>query len=173
MLAVTLLLALVILIIWAAPTPTSRGTPAGIMLNDGYQALVTISSLTTVSFWEKTVKPPGIDGGDPIDITTMHNADWRTRVPRSLMTLTDSTGKAAYDPNVYNQLLTVVNVNATITVRWADGSTLAFYGFLRMLEFDDLAEGVQPELSYTITPTNYDPSAKVEASPVLTSVAGT
>lgn len=156
-----------------APTPAVRGTPSGIKLKDGYQALITIGSNLTASFWEKTVQPPGIDGGDAIEQSTMHNVDWRTFASRSLMTMTEAKGKAAYDPAVYTQLQSLINVETTITVQWADGSTLAFYGYLRMFEFSELAEGTQPEANFTIQPTNYDPVAHVEAGPTLTSVSGT
>lgn len=157
----------------AAPTPTTRGTPAGIKMKDGYQCLITISGNTTVSFWEKTVTPPGVDGGDAIDQTTMHNVDWRTFASRSLMTLTEAKTKAAYDPNLYTQLLTLINVEGTITVTFMDGSTLAFYGYLRNAQPAEVSEGTQPEIDITIQPTNFDPTNKVEAAPVLTSVAGT
>lgn len=157
----------------AAPAATTRGTPVGIKLKDGYQALITIGSNTTASFWEKTVQPPGIDGGDAIDQTTMHNVDWRTFAARSLQTMTEGKGKAAYDPAVYTQLQSLVNQETTITVQWADGSTLAFYGYLRMFEFSELVEGTQPEADFTIQPTNVDPTTGVEEGPVLTSVAGT
>ncbi len=157
----------------AAPTPTARGTPAGIHLEDGYQTLVTFSANTTISFWEKTVTPPGMDGGDAIEQSTMHNVRWRTFAARSLITLTEGKVKAAYDPNLYNQLLTNLNQPGTFTITFPDGSTLAFFGYLRMAQQAELVEGTQPEIDITIQPTNFDPVGKVEADPVLTSVAGT
>lgn len=157
----------------AAPTPTPRGTPAGIKLKDGYSAKVTFAANATVGLWEKTVKPPGIDGGDAIEQTTMHNTTWRTMAPRSLKTLTEHTFKAAYDPVVYTSLLSIVNVETTVTVAFADGSTIAFFGFLKKFEPDDLEEGKQPEGTATIVPTNFDPVGKVEAAPVVTEVTGT
>lgn len=163
----------------AAPTPTTRGTPDGIKLKDGYSTKITLSLDTTIEFWEKTVKPPGMDGGDKIDQTTMLNDDWRTFASRSLITLTDSTIKAAYDPNLYNAILGLVNVQKIgssaqiITVTFPDGSTLAYYGFLQSFEPDEMVEGTQPTATIVLAPTNYDPVNNVEAAPVLTSVAGT
>jgi hypothetical protein len=157
----------------AAPTPTARGTPSGIPLEDGYQILCTISGSTTVSFWEKMITPPGLDGGDPIDQTTQHNQDWRTSAPRSLITLGDMTVKAAYDPNVYNLLMAIINDKRTITNRWKDGSTLAFFGWVRSATPDEQSEGKQPEMTIVIHASNFDPTNHVEASPVLTSVSGT
>lgn len=157
----------------AAPVPTTRVEPAGIKLKDGYQTLITFALDPNIEFWEKTVQPPGMDGGDAIEQTTMHNDRWRTMAPRSLVTLTESNTKVAYDPQVYVSILAILNVETTVTVRFPDGSTLAYFGFLRSFEPDELVEGTQPEATVNITPTNFDPVEKVEAGPVLTSVTGT
>ncbi len=156
----------------AAPTPTVRQDPAGIKLEDGYRTLVTFASIPTASLWEISITPPGLDGGDPIDTTTMHNDTYRTRASRALKTLTEFTFTAAYDPNYYNQLLSLVNSNDTVTVTFPDGSTLAFFGFLQTIEPEELVEGEMPKVTVTVCPTNTD-TAGAEQSPVLTSVAGT
>jgi len=143
------------------------------MLEDGYQSLVTIAADTNIDFWEKTSQPPGLDGGEPIPITTMHNVLYRTFVARELITLTPISFTAAYDPAVYDQILAVLNVHTTITVSFSDGSTIAFYGYLQKFEAAALVEGTQPEATITIVPTNYDPVNHVEAGPVVTSVTGT
>lgn len=157
----------------AAPVPAARVDPAGIKLKDGYSALVTFATDTNIELWEKTVTPPGMDGGDAIEQTTMHNDQWRTYAPRGLITLTEFVFTAAYDPEVYNSLLALINRETTVTVRFSDGSTLAFYGFLQKVEMKEMTEGEQPELTATVRPTNFDPTNKVEAGPTLTSVAGT
>lgn len=157
----------------AAPTPTTRVAPGGIKLDDGFSTVITIALDTDISFWEKTVQPAGIDGGDAIETSTMHNVTWRTMAPRSLKTLTEMSVTAAYDPDLYNQILECINVETTITVEFPDGSTLAFYGFVKSFEPADLSEGEFPEATITIVPTNFDPVNRVEAAPVLTSVAGT
>lgn len=157
----------------AAPSPSARIDPVGIKLDDGYRCLIALAADLDVSFWEKTVQPPGVDGGDSIEQTTMHNDDWRTMSARALKTLTESSATVAYDPNVYNNILALINVETTVTIHFPDGSTLAFYGYLQKFEPSELQEGEQPEASITIVPTNFDPAAKVEAAPVLTSVAGT
>jgi hypothetical protein len=115
----------------AAPTPTARSTPVGIKLDDGHSTKVTFATDPDISLWEKAVQPPGVDGGDEIQTTTMFNEVWRTTSPRQLKTLTPSTFKAAYDPAVYDQIVALVNVRTTITDTFPDGSTLASYGFLK------------------------------------------
>ena len=157
----------------AAPTPTVRQSPTGRKLWDGYQVKVTFALDPDVSLWEKTITPPGIDGGDAIDQTTQHNDDWRTSAPRGLVTLTESTFTAAYDPAAYSQLLALVNKLTTVTELFCDGSTIAYYGFLRTFQPDAMSEGTQPEATVTITPTNFDHVNGVEAGPTITSIAGT
>lgn len=157
----------------AAPTPTARGTPNGRRIDDGFRTLVTFARAPNIALWEKTVTPPGFDGGEKVETTTMHNVRYRTSAPRYLITLTDSEFTAAYDPKVYNDILAIVNQKDTITHRFPDGSTLAYFGFLQTFEPQECEEGTQPEATCMICPTNVDPATGDEASPVLTEVTGT
>lgn len=157
----------------AAPTATARGTPTGIAMKDGYRALITLSSNTTIQLWEKTVTPPGFDGGDKIDTTTMHNSDYRTFEPRQLITMTPGGGTCAYDPGVLSAIEAQINRKQTITVRFTDGSTWAFYGFLKSFTPQEMSEGAQPEAQVEFEPTNWDDANDVEAGPAVVSVAGT
>lgn len=158
----------------AAPTTTARATPAGIKMDDGFSTVIAFSRDVDVSFWEKTVTPPGIDGGDAIETTTMHNDIWRTMAPRRLKTLTDASITVAYDPAVFTQILdNLINQEGSITIHFPDGSTLDFYGYLKTFEPGENTEGEQPEATITIVPTNQDPTTGSEEPPILTSVAGT
>ncbi len=157
----------------AAPASTTRQTPTGIMLDDGFKTLVAFARKPAVKFWEKTIKPPGIDGGDAIDQTTQHNTAWRTKAARALKSLTDSALKVGYDPKVYTEIQDLVNLEGSVTVRFPDGSTLDFFGYLKTFEPSELQEGTSPEASITIIATNWDPVNHVEAAPVLTEVSGT
>lgn len=158
----------------AAPASTTRVTPTGRKLDEGFPTKIAFSRAANVSFWEKTVQPPGVDGGEPVDTTTMHNTAWRTKNPRVLVSLEPHTTKVAYDPNVYNTIVnTLINAKGSITVRFPDGSTLDYFGYLQKFEPDAIEEGKQPEATVTIVPTNFDSANNVEAAPVLTSVSGT
>lgn len=157
----------------AAPATTARVAPTGIKLDDGFSSVIAFARDPNINFWEKTVQPPGIDGGDAVETTTMHNTLWRTFNARSLQTLTEHSVSAAYDPILWTQIQTLINHNDSITVHFPDGSTLDFFGYLRTFEPADMEEGTQPEASITIQPTNYDPVNHVEAAPVLTEVSGT
>jgi hypothetical protein len=156
----------------AAPTVTSRASrvPAatnGGKMGDGYQALIVSAADPDVQFWEIEVPSPGIDGGDAIDTTTQLNATWRTMAPRALKTLTEISIKAAYNPNIHTQALDLVNVETSWTVHFPQESTLAFYGFLKSIEFDPLVEGTMPTCTVVITPTNWDYTNNVEAAPAF------
>lgn len=149
----------------AAPAYTARSTPVGVPLEDGYQTLVTFLADPDVSFWEKAVTPPGMDGGDAINITTMHNVALRTFAAASLKTLTDGGLRVAYDPRVYPQILALINVHTTISIRFSDGTKLSFFGYLRTFEPDEVVEGQQPEATCSFSPTNTDGSGS-EQNPV-------
>jgi len=157
----------------SAPAPTVRGTPSGIKLKEGFHIKHTFALNPTIELWEKDVKPPSLDGGEPVEQTTQHNVLWETMAPRSLIKMGPVTFKAAYDPNMYNSLLALINVETTCTETFPDGSTLAYYGFLNKVEPEDVTIGKQPEVNVTVIVTNWDFVNKVEAGPLLTSVAGT
>ena len=159
----------------AAPSTVTRVDPTtlGRMLEDGYSTKIAFAVDPDIEFWEKTVQPPGVDGGEKIETTTMFNSAWRTFAARHLKTLTGGQTKVAYDPVVYNQIITIINVPTSVTVTFPDGSTLDFFGYLQKFEPDDLAEGTHPEATVSFEPTNYDPVNAIEAAPVMTEVAGT
>ena len=161
----------------AAPTHTSRINPsvgegADIPLQDGHATLVTLGANADIAIWEKTVTPPGYDGGDPIDLTTMHNIVYRTSGPRALVTMTDITMTGLYDPIMYTEILARVNQEDTITVTFADGTQVSFFGFVQSFTPQDHAEGTPPEAQILIHPTNWDYENDVEAGPLVTEVAG-
>ena len=145
--------------------PVSRTTPVGTALDDGFSTKIAFQADADVSFWEKTVTPPGIDGEDAIDISTMFNTAWRTFSPRSLKTGTDASGTVAWDPAVYTQIIALVNVNTLITVIFPDTSSLDFYGFLQSFVPGEMSEGEQPEADITIKVTNYNFASGVEVAP--------
>lgn len=155
----------------AAPRTAERGTPAGIKLDDGYSTKVACYDDTDISFWERSVTPPGLDGDEPINTTTMFNVTYRTFSPRALKTLTPFTMSAAYDPDIYDQALALINKNKEWTVTFPDGSTLDFWGFLQKFEPGELVEGTFPEATITVVPTNQDNDGAEQAA-VMTEVAG-
>lgn len=154
----------------AAPTPTVRTDPTGFLMENGYQALITLANDANIDLWEKDVGQPGMDGGDPIDTTTQQNETYRTFAPRTLITLTQFTVVCGYDPCVYDDLLPLVNLEDTITITYPGGTTLAFYGYVKGVEFGPMSDGTFPEVTLTIVPTNWDHNNCVEAGPVVSCV---
>lgn len=157
----------------AAPVPANRSDPAGIKLDDGYRTLVAFTADPDASFWEKSITPPGLDGGEEIDTTTMHNDTWRSMAPRALKTMTPFSMTAAYDPVIYSTLVSLINIETTVTIHFPDGSKLAFFGFLKSVEPGELVEGTQPEITVNVVPTNADPTTGEEEDPVLVNAPGT
>jgi len=157
----------------AAPTPTARGTPDGIPLREGYQTLVTVAADPTIELWEKTVTPPGFEGGDPVDFSTMHNTQYFTKAPQTLIDVTDITFVAAYDPEILTILESLINVNTTITVTLPDGSTWAVYGYIKSFIPGEISRRNPPEATVTVVVTNWDPVNSVEAGPAVAEVPGT
>ena len=158
----------------AAPATTARSTPSGIRFPNGFSSKIAFNRDADFSFWERNVGTPGVDGGDPIDITTMHNTTWRTMVARDLMTLTPFTVTGAIDAGIYTDCINnLINQEGSITRHLPDGSKLDFFGFLQKIEFGEFVEGEMPTATITVVPTNFDPVNRTEQPPVLTSVTGT
>jgi hypothetical protein len=139
-------------------------------LDDGYQTLVSFSANPSVSFWERTVTPPGLDGGGPTTTTTMHNTALRTFAPKFLITMTESSCVVAYDPVFYDEALQMLNVNQLITITFPDGSSLQFWGWLDKFVPNEHQEGEQPTAQVSINPSNQNDSG-VETLPVYTAAA--
>lgn len=125
-------------------------------LEDGYQTIISFSLSPNVKFREISITPPGMDGGDAIDITTMRNQNWRTFAPRKLKTLSSMTVTAAYDPEVLQSVLQFVNVNQEITVTHSDGSKWKFWGYVKTFTPGENTEGERPTAEVEIVPTNKD-----------------
>ena len=157
----------------AAPTPSVPGTPTGHKLGDGYQTRVAFAGNLTISFWEKAVTAPGVDGGAEIDTTTMHNVHWRTMAPRTLVTMTAFSMTVGWDPALYTAILAMLNVPTTVTVVFPDGSSICFFGYLKSFKPGSMEEGKFPEATIEVSPTNTDPTTCAEEAPVFTAGIGT
>lgn len=157
----------------AAPTPTVRTLPTGTKSPNGFPVKVTLSLNAGIWFWEKSVKPPSLDGGEPIPTSTQHNVKYHTFAPRALIKSGAISTKAAYDATVWSQIAPMINVEQTITHTYPDGSTLAQFGYVQKYDPDETEEGKQPEATFTFQPTCWDPVNQVEAGPAFASAHGT
>ncbi|GIW60121.1 MAG: hypothetical protein KatS3mg087_1187 [Patescibacteria group bacterium] len=146
---------------------TARTAPTGKRLSDGFSTKIAFAADPDVTFWEISVTPPGWDGGDKIDDTTMFNTAYRTFAPRKLIEGTDISAVVAYDPKVINEILALINVNGWITVHFPNGDTLDFVGYLKSFVPSELSEGERPTADITIVVTNRLDTG-VETAPVFT-----
>lgn len=156
----------------AAPSPTARGTPTGLPIDDGQHTFITLLLYPTIMFWEKSVQPSGVDNGAPIIVTTMFNTNRHTKAPRTLNDYTDASCKVCYDPAVIDQIHLACGVETTITVTYPNGDTDADYGYLKDFKRDTIEEGKQPEATATFVFTGRD-SSRTEQEPVFTPKTGT
>ena len=141
-------------------------------IDDGHGTTVAFGSQPSgtgpgITFWEKEVTPPGMDGGGENDITTMRNTTYRTRAPKQLVTMTEMSLSVSYDADFYDDILGMINVNQLITITFPDTSTVAFYGWLDKFVPGNMVEGEQPTADVTIVPSNQN-VAGVETAPVYT-----
>ena len=157
----------------AAPSATTRVAPNGVKLKNGFRALITFARDTNVAMWEIAVTPRGLAGGDAIDTTTQHNTRRRTKAPQGLVEDQEASFTFAYDPKIKSEIEQLVNQETTITERFPDGSTDAYYGYLMSVEFDALEQGTMPTGTATIQPTAWDEANDVEADPTFVEVTGT
>lgn len=148
--------------------PTARSAPVGTMLENGYQSLVAFADDPDISFWEKSVQPPGLDGGEKIDITTMHNTSVKTYAPQALSGMTDGDMTVAYDPVVLSQIIALINVSNAVTNHFSDGSSWDGFGYLQTFTPNAMSNGEQPEATCTVVYTNVDPADGSESSPSYT-----
>ena len=155
------------------PPPTARGTPAGNAMTDGFPVKIACVNNPTISFWEKQVTGPGIDGGDPIPTSTMFNQKWHTMASRVLIKSTEASGSAAFEPAVLTAILSIINVNQGWTVTFPNGDTYSFWGWLQSFVPDSYEEGKQPEAKFKINVSNVNPTTELEDGPVLVSAGGT
>ncbi len=135
-------------------------------LDDGFATTISLANGTTL--FEKSVTPPGLDGGGSIDTTTMRNTLYRTMSPKSLITLSECSVTVAYDPAAYTTLIGALNTNQIITVTFPDASTIAFWGWLNSFTPGENTEGEQPTAEITIIPSNHDNATPpAEQPPVI------
>jgi len=138
-------------------------------IDDGFPTLIAFSagmSSAPLEMWEKEVSPPGMEGGGALETTTMRNITWRTKSPKQLISLADASLVVAYDPEIYNELLGMVNVNQSITITFPDGEVLTFWGWIDVFSPNAIVEGEQPTADITIIPSNQNATG-VETAPTL------
>lgn len=139
------------------------------LLQDGYPTLISFSANPNITMKVKEVTPPSIEAGGKMDRTSMHNTRYRTASPKRLVTLGDGSVKVFWGTDLYSttQVDAMIGVNQLITVTFPDSSTYAFWGWIDSFKPDPMREGVPPEATMVVVPSNLN-SSDEETAPVET-----
>lgn len=144
-------------------THTARVTPAiASFFDEGYQSLITHSADPDLLFGERIVGAPGIDGGDPVPTTTMHNTTVRTLAPRQLKSHTPFQVQGAFGGATIDQVYALINVEGWITITWPDGTNYSIPGYYKSFTPGQAQEGNPLEGTLEVVPTMRDPTTKAE-----------
>lgn len=135
-------------------THTTRQAPVGTPFDEGYQSLIAFAADPDLSFWETIVGAPGMDGGDPVPTTTMHNTSLRTFAPRHLKTLTPFQVQGKFSSGTIDQVNALINSNGWMTVKWPDETEYSFVGIVKSFTPGAAQEGNPLEGTLEIVPTN-------------------
>lgn len=74
---------------------------------------------------------PGIDGGEPIDVTRLANTLYMTKKPPKLIEIMQARMVVQYDPEVIDQVTAKINVNQQITVAIPGNGSAVMFGWIR------------------------------------------
>ena len=134
-------------------THTDRVTPVGTPFDEGFSSKITFAADPDLSFWETVVGAPGIDGGDPVPTTTMHNTAIRTKAPRQLKEHMPFQVQGKFSSGTIDQVYALINVNGWITSQWPDGTQYSYPGYLKSFTPGQAQEGNPLEGTIEVVPT--------------------
>lgn len=156
------------------PAPSPRVAPVGKKLDDPFPTTVAFSAKPSLGLWEKSITPPGIDGREPIDVTTMFNQHVTGKAPRVLKDFTNAKGKYQYDPSKLADYITMINQRQTLTTWFASGDSWCYYGYIQKFTPTENSDSTEPPMAdVEVVVTNIDPATNLEALPVMTPSSGT
>lgn len=139
------------------------------IMTDGFATTIifgSVSSGVTLSaiLEEKSVTPPGLEAGGEIDVTSMRNTSYRTKAPKTLKNITNTSFTAAYDPDVYDEIKdNILGSNQQIELTFPDSSTISFYGWLNSFTPNENTEGEQPTAECVIIASSRDASGNEQS----------
>lgn len=138
------------------------------IIEDGFPTTIDLAG-AGVTFFERSITPPGYAGGGENDVTTMRNIALRTRAPKKLKTLTEMSTTVLYDAAIFGStaIFAEINVNQLITITWPETDTLAMWGWIDAFEPGEVVEGEAPTADITIIFSNRN-NLGAETAPVYT-----
>lgn len=111
---------------------------------DGQSTTFSFGTTVALRFREKRVTPPDYKGGGPLDGTDMRNVNMRTKASKKLITAGQMKTSGYYDPFLYSQFVSNIQVNQTINLLFPDFSLVVFYGWLEEFNPEEHREGENP-----------------------------
>lgn len=96
--------------------------------------------------------PPAWDGGDPIDITTLSNAEFFTKMAPTLKNIGEMSFSAHYDPSIF--AAAPINKEGTLTITVPNWGSLTLQGYLRSLTPSALTVGDAAKMDGVFEVTN-------------------
>lgn len=130
---------------------------------DGYSTQIGLydnsNNLLTVFMRIKTVTPPELDGGGPLDTADMTNRRMRTQAPKSLLTSGPMKCSVFWDPFIYSQFLQApaagyLQRNVKMILKFPDNSGLSFWGWVDKFTPPEHKEGEEPMADLTVLPSH-------------------
>ncbi len=135
-------------------THTNRIEPPGRPFDEGFSCKIAFSADPDVSFWETVVGAPGLEGGDPVPLTTMFNQTYHTVSPRKLIRLTPFQVQGKFNVTTFDQLRALINDrDGWVSLNWPDDSRYSFPGYLKSFQPAQAQEGNPLEGTIEIVPT--------------------
>lgn len=133
---------------------------SNVRLDDGFSTIMSFANNPSVNFFEKTVTPPGMEGGGANDTTTMRNTTLRTRAPKKLKTMSEMSAEVSYAAGVFDvtQVWAMINVNQLITLTFPDGAQIDFWGWLDEFKPGPHKDGEQPTATIKVICSNQNTS---------------
>lgn len=145
------------------PTPTPRVKPVGeIPMEANHRIMLTHSAAPDLPLWEVSITPPGLEGGEAVDMTNQFAEKFRQKAARVLQELTDGKLTALYCPGTLRQLSdTIINVEGIITVSMPTDPRFgfAFPGYFKNAKPSDINEKntEPPTIEIEVVATMRDP----------------
>ena len=145
------------------------------LLTQGHGTKIYFTTTPILWFEEKSITPPAIDGGEPINTTVDVAGTQRVSLsaPRAKVKMgTNINLTVAYDPRVYNfysELNRAIGLNQYIRCQFPDNSQLRFLGWIQSFSASAMQEGEQPEASVSITISNFNLDTNSPEAPVFSS----
>jgi len=118
----------------------------------GTTMTITPTTGTAWTVYGVEITPPAWDGGDPIDITTLGNTAYKTKMAQTLKEIGEVAFSCPYDPYVF--ATAPINVPSTVVVTIPNWGALTVKGHLRSLTPSALVIGDAAKMEGSIVVTN-------------------